>query len=92
VEETSGVFGVGMRTLFRWKKQKKETRSLDRKPLNRKPKKPDMEGLRRYAEDHPEPICGRWQRSLVGEKQHRQGTEKIADQKRKIWFTWIKVT
>jgi hypothetical protein len=54
-------------------------RNLDRKPLNRKPRKLDIERLKRYVEVHPEPICGRWQRSLVGEKQHRQGTETDED-------------
>ncbi|MDR2603539.1 MAG: hypothetical protein LBC11_03195 [Puniceicoccales bacterium] len=43
-----------MRTLFRWKEQKKETGNLNRKPLNCKPRNLNMERLRRYVEVHPD--------------------------------------
>jgi transposase len=71
VKETSEAFGVGMRAIFRWKKQKRETGNVDRKPLNRKPRKLDMEGLRRYAEAHPDAYL--WEMA----KEFRVGTSCI---------------
>ncbi|MDR1595979.1 MAG: helix-turn-helix domain containing protein [Puniceicoccales bacterium] len=39
VKETSEVFGVNERTIFKWKKKLKETGSLEREPLKRKYRK-----------------------------------------------------
>ncbi|MDR2779309.1 MAG: IS630 transposase-related protein, partial [Puniceicoccales bacterium] len=48
VKETSKVFGVGTRTISRRKKLVREKGNLNRAPLNRKARKLDMEGLRKY--------------------------------------------
>jgi transposase len=54
VKETSEVFGVGVRTIFKWKKKLKETGNLERAPLHRKWRKLDPEKLIKYVEEHPD--------------------------------------
>jgi transposase len=52
--ETSEAFGVGVRTIFKWKKKLRETGNLERKPLNRKFRKLDPEKLKKWVEEHPD--------------------------------------
>jgi transposase len=47
------IFGVGLRTITRWKKLKSETGSLNTKKLNRKPRKYDSEKLTAYITKNP---------------------------------------
>ncbi|MDR2778944.1 MAG: transposase [Puniceicoccales bacterium] len=53
-KETSKVFSVGTRTISRRKKLVGEKGNLNRTPLNRKARKLDMGGLRKYVEEHPD--------------------------------------
>ena len=53
-ESAVRVFKVSRTAIMRWRKQYRETGSLDRKPLNRKPKKLDPEKLIAYVADHPD--------------------------------------
>jgi transposase len=54
IKETAEVFNIGTRTVSRWIRLKKDTGKLDRKPLNRKPRKVNEEQLRAYMEEHPD--------------------------------------
>jgi transposase len=51
---TCEVFGIGMRTVFRWKKKLRDTGNLNRAPLNRKFRKLDPEKLVEYVKAHPD--------------------------------------
>jgi transposase len=53
-KEASEVFGVGTRTISRWKKLLRENGNLERVPFDRKARKLDMEELRRYVEKYPD--------------------------------------
>lgn len=54
IEETAEVFQVGKSTISEWKKKKKETGNLNKKPLNRTFKKIDPEKLKAYVKAHPD--------------------------------------
>ncbi|MDR2778913.1 MAG: IS630 transposase-related protein, partial [Puniceicoccales bacterium] len=49
-----GLLPVGKRKVGRRKKLVREKGNLNRAPLNRKARKLDMEGLRKYVEEHPD--------------------------------------
>lgn len=51
--KTTEAFHIAMRTLFRWKKLLREKGSLDMEPLNRKPRKLDIEKLKQCLEEYP---------------------------------------
>jgi len=54
IEKTSGVFKVGTTTIKAWKKLLSETGSLEKKELDRKPRKFESEKLRTYVNENPE--------------------------------------
>ena len=54
IEKTSGVFKVGKTTISKWKKLLSDTGSLDKKELNRRPRKFESEKLRTYVKENPE--------------------------------------
>ena len=47
------VFGLSINTLKSWEKLEKETGSLEKRPLDRKPSKVDRDELRNYYKDNP---------------------------------------
>ena len=51
-EEVNEMFGLGTHTLRDWEKLEKETGSLDKRPLDRKPKI-DLDALQKYCEEFP---------------------------------------
>ena len=51
-EEINEMYGLGTNTLRDWEKLEKETGSLEKRPLNRKPGI-NLEALREYCEKHP---------------------------------------
>jgi transposase len=51
-EEVNEMYGLGINTLRDWEKLEKETGSLEKRPLDRKPKI-DLEALREYCEKNP---------------------------------------
>ena len=53
-ESAVRVFKVSRTAIVRWVREYRETGSLDRKPLNRKPKKLDPEKLIAYVRDYPD--------------------------------------
>jgi transposase len=52
-EDVKEMFGLGSHTLRDWEKLEEETGSLDKRPLNRKPRLIDLEALRKYCEENP---------------------------------------
>jgi transposase len=55
-KEAGEIFGMGVRTVFEWRRLLKENGNLEGKPLNKKPRSLDMDGLR---------VCGGTSRCLV---------------------------
>ena len=53
-ESAARIFKVSRTAIVRWRREYRETGSLDRKPLNRKPKKLDPEKLIAYVTNHPD--------------------------------------
>jgi transposase len=53
IEETKQVFKVGTTAIKRWTKQLSETGTLEKKALNRGPRKFHSEKLRAYMEENP---------------------------------------
>jgi len=51
-EEVNEMYGLGINTLRNWEKLEKETGSLEKRPLDRKPGI-NLEALREYCEKHP---------------------------------------
>ena len=51
--EVNEMFGLANKTLKAWEDLEKETGSLEKRPLNRKPSKIDLEALRKYCENNP---------------------------------------
>jgi len=47
------LYGLGNTTLKDWENLEKETGSLDKRPLNRKPTKISDDALRKYCEENP---------------------------------------
>jgi transposase len=47
------MFGIGTNTLRDWEKLEKETGSLVNRPLERKPRKINLDELRKYCEENP---------------------------------------
>ena len=54
IEKTSKIFKVGTTTISAWKKLLSETGSLEKKELERKPRKYESEKLRTYIAENPE--------------------------------------
>ena len=54
IKETSEVFKVGTTTIKAWKKLLSESGSLEKKELERKPRKFESEKLRAYIAENPE--------------------------------------
>ena len=54
LEETHQIFKVSRSTIQIWEKQLKETGGLEKKELNRKPRKIDPEKLKSYVKEHPD--------------------------------------
>jgi transposase len=54
IKETSEVFKVGTTTIKAWKKLLSETGNLEKKELERKPRKFETEKLRAYIAENPE--------------------------------------
>ena len=52
-KEVNGMFGLGINTLKSWEELEEETGSLENRPLDRKPRKIDLEKLRKYCEENP---------------------------------------
>ena len=51
-DEVNEMYGLGANTLRDWEKLEKETGSLEKRPLDRKPKI-NLDALREYCEKHP---------------------------------------
>lgn len=47
------LYGLANTTLKQWEELEKETGSLEKRPLNRKPSKINRDELRKYCEDNP---------------------------------------
>ena len=54
IQEAHEVFEVGTTTIKEWKKLKKETGELKKRPLDRKHKKIDPVELKAYIAEHPD--------------------------------------
>ena len=52
-KEVNEMFGLGINTLRNWENLEKETGSLENRPLDRKPRKIDLDALRKYCEENP---------------------------------------
>ena len=52
-KEVNEMFGLGVNTLKAWENLEKETGSLNNRELNRKPRKINLEELRKYCEENP---------------------------------------
>ena len=52
--EVNTMFGLGKNTLKAWEELEKETGSLDKRPLERKPTKIDRAALIEYFKENPE--------------------------------------
>ena len=52
-KEVNEMFGLGANTLKAWENLEKETGSLNNRPLNRKPRKIDLEKLSKYCDENP---------------------------------------
>jgi transposase len=53
-KEAAAKFDVSIKSIGRWRKLYRETGSLKQLPLNRKPRKVDLERLREYIDNHPD--------------------------------------
>jgi len=51
-EEVNEMYGLGVNTLRDWEKLERETGSLEKRPLDRKPGI-DLDALRKYCEEFP---------------------------------------
>jgi transposase len=54
LQKTHETFGVGTTTIKLWKKLKKDTGTLAKRPLNRKPSKLCPDQLKAYIADNPD--------------------------------------
>ena len=54
IDKTSKVFKVGTTTISAWKKLLSETGNLEKKEIERKPRKFESEKLRTYINENPE--------------------------------------
>ena len=54
IKEAHEVFEVGITTIKEWRKLKKETGKLEKRPLNRKHKKIDPDRLKTYIAENPD--------------------------------------
>ena len=52
-KEVAKMFGLGINTLKAWENLEEETGSLENRPLDRKPRKIDLDALRKYCEENP---------------------------------------
>ena len=52
-KQVNEMFGLGINTLKSWEKLEKETGSLEKRPLDRKPTKIDRNELRNYVNENP---------------------------------------
>jgi transposase len=53
-KETHNVFKVSTVTISAWEKKLREEGTIEKKPLNRQPRKLDSERLKAYIEAHPD--------------------------------------
>ena len=53
-KETRDVFKVSTVTISTWEKKLREEGTLEKKPLNRQPRKLDSDRLKAYIEAHPD--------------------------------------
>ena len=54
MEKAREVFGVGTTTIKEWRKLKKETGGLEKRPLDRKPTKICPDRLKAYVKENPD--------------------------------------
>ena len=54
IEKAHEVFGVGTTTIKEWKRLRKETGKLEKRPLKRTHKKIDPDQLKAYITEHPD--------------------------------------
>ena len=52
-KEVNEMFGFGNNTLKSWEDLERETGSLENRPLDRKPRKIDLDELSKYCEENP---------------------------------------
>ena len=52
-KEVNEMFGFSNNTLKDWEDLERETGSLENRPLDRKPRKIDIDELRKYCEENP---------------------------------------
>ena len=52
-KEVIEMYGLGKNTLKTWEKLEEETGSLEKRPLDRKPRNIDLNELRKYCEENP---------------------------------------
>jgi transposase len=53
-KEVNEMFGLGKNTIKEWEELEKETGSLEKRPLNRKPSKIDRDALKEYYKNNPD--------------------------------------
>jgi len=51
--EVTEIFNLGIHTLKNWEKLEEETGNLQKRELNRNPRKIDREELKKYVEENP---------------------------------------
>jgi transposase len=68
IEKTSEVFKVGTTTIKAWKKLLSETGNVDKKELNRSPRKFESEKLRAYIDENPEATLAEIAKEFGGSK------------------------
>jgi len=71
IAETSKVFKVGTTTISAWKKLLSETGDLEKKKLERKPRKFESEKLRTYVNENPEATLKEIPKSSEGRRPER---------------------
>jgi transposase len=52
-KEVNEMFGLSNNVLKQWEELEKETGSLETRPLERKPRKIDLDALRQFCEENP---------------------------------------
>ena len=52
-QEVNEMFGLSNNVLKKWEELEKETGSFEKRPLERNPRKVDLEELKKYCEDNP---------------------------------------
>ena len=52
-QEVNAMFGLSNKVLKQWEELEQETGSLEKRPLDRSPRKVDLEALRKYCDENP---------------------------------------